>query len=143
MNKNIELRISEEDVSSEEEDSSSPRRHVRGFSTKHHRHSHPKECDSSTWVGDEDDDTQPGIITRSKNAPVKSISLPAFYDKSIKIPDYDMSKTSTSINGSHRASTTEERRNPFAPREGNTFMWQGINLTLVSSYCITREPADM
>lgn len=33
---------------------------------------------------------------------------------------------------SRRASTTEERRNPFAAREGNALIWTGVNMTLVS-----------
>jgi len=28
------------------------------------------------------------------------------------------------------ASTTEERRNPFAKREGNALIWSGVNMTL-------------
>jgi ABC-type lipoprotein export system ATPase subunit len=31
---------------------------------------------------------------------------------------------------SRRASTTEERRNPFAEREGNALMWSNVNMTL-------------
>eukprot|EP00970_Alexandrium_tamarense_P014500 scaffold4175_cov222-Alexandrium_tamarense.AAC.1 len=31
---------------------------------------------------------------------------------------------------SRRASTTEERRNPFAAREGNALIWTGVNMTL-------------
>lgn len=31
---------------------------------------------------------------------------------------------------SRRASTTEERRNPFAEREGNALIWSGVNMTL-------------
>ena len=31
---------------------------------------------------------------------------------------------------SRRASTTEERRNPFAEREGNALIWTGVNMTL-------------
>ena len=34
---------------------------------------------------------------------------------------------------SRRASTTEERRNPFANREGNSLIWKDVNMTLVSS----------
>ena len=34
---------------------------------------------------------------------------------------------------SRRASTTEERRNPFAKREGNALIWSGVTMTLVST----------
>lgn len=33
---------------------------------------------------------------------------------------------------SRRASTTEERRNPFAEREGNALIWRGVNMTLTN-----------
>jgi ABC-type lipoprotein export system ATPase subunit len=32
---------------------------------------------------------------------------------------------------SRRASTSEERRNPFAEREGNALIWSGVNMTLI------------
>ncbi len=34
--------------------------------------------------------------------------------------------------GRRRSSTTEERRNPFALREGNALIWRNVNMTLVS-----------
>lgn len=36
------------------------------------------------------------------------------------------------VSGSRRASTTEERRNPFAEREGNALIWKDLNMTVVS-----------
>ncbi len=34
------------------------------------------------------------------------------------------------ISSSRRASTTEERQNPFAYREGNALIWRNVNMTL-------------
>ncbi|KAL3778439.1 hypothetical protein HJC23_007660 [Cyclotella cryptica] len=111
----IELRISEEDVSSEGNNLSAHRH------KSHHHGSHPR-LDSSNWVSN-GDEKQPGIMAKSK-VPIGSDS---FLSRSAKT----VSPVSTSILGNtRRASTTEERRNPFAVREGNTFMWQDINMTL-------------
>lgn len=44
--------------------------------------------------------------------------------------------SSTSGNGrSVRATTTEERRNPFAGRDGNSLIWSNVNMTLVRKLC--------
>ncbi|KAL3773977.1 hypothetical protein HJC23_009660 [Cyclotella cryptica] len=78
--------------------------------------------DSSNWVSN-GDEKQPGIMAKSK-VPIGSDSFLSRKAKTV-------SPVSTSILGNtRRASTTEERRNPFAVREGNTFMWQDINMTL-------------
>ncbi len=37
------------------------------------------------------------------------------------------------VSGSRRASTTEERRNPFAERDGNALIWKDLNMTVVIS----------
>ncbi len=38
---------------------------------------------------------------------------------------------------SRHASTSEERRNPFAEREGNALIWKNLNMTVVSAFvCI-------
>mmetsp|Transcript_25786 Transcript_25786/g.53107 ORF Transcript_25786/g.53107 Transcript_25786/m.53107 type:complete len:667 (-) Transcript_25786:163-2163(-) len=36
------------------------------------------------------------------------------------------------VSDSRRASTTEERRNPFAERDGNALIWKDLNMTVVS-----------
>lgn len=46
---------------------------------------------------------------------------------------YHPSRRGMRSNGApRRASTTEERRNSFAPREGNALIWRNISMTLVS-----------
>ena len=37
------------------------------------------------------------------------------------------------------STTTEERRNPFALREGNALIWRNVNMTLVSCLCKVYE----
>jgi hypothetical protein len=112
----IELRISKEDISSEYSNASYHKQH------KHRHHHEPKLFDSSNWT--EEVKHHPGLGT-SQVAPVNEA-------KSLMTTDISSQGLSLSINGkSYRASTIEERRNPFASREGSIFIWQNVNMTLV------------
>lgn len=123
----IELRISEEDISSNIE---REKEHGHGFLHKHHHHDHPTYLDSDKWTAGEE--THPGLVTRSQIVPIRNIDGVA--NKQSEIASIHDDVLSNSIYGNRRASTTEERRNPFAIREGNSFAWQNVNMVVV---CIT------
>jgi len=120
----IQLKISEEDIGSEHANASSTPKHElhrHGFFHKHYHHQHDAKYDSSKWTGDEHH--YPGLKATSKVAPVESTS---------KFVAQSENENGSINSDSHIISTTEERRNPFAVRKGNTFMWQNVNMTLVS-----------
>ncbi|KAL7516984.1 hypothetical protein ACHAWX_001949, partial [Stephanocyclus meneghinianus] len=111
----IELRISEEDVSSEGNN-------VGKHRHKSHHQSSNRRFDSSNWMSN-GDEKQTSMMSKP-HLPFGSSSFSSLGTKPVR-------PVSMSIFGNaRRTSTTEERRNPFAVREGNTFMWQDISMIL-------------
>lgn len=123
----IELRISDEDIGSVEH-----KQHGHGFLHKHHHHVHSKQYDSSKWT--EEDEKHSGLMSKSQVSTIINAGVLLPDTKTISITERNSDQdVSISVNGNNRrASTTEERRNPFAVREGNSFAWQDVNMTLVS-----------
>ena len=116
----IELKISQEDNSFHANPTQKHHRH--GFIHNHHHKTHPSKYDSSRWSVD--DKAYPGLIGNIKEQ--NHNPLPFEEDGIQEVPP-------SNNHSNRRASTTEERRNPFACRKGNTFMWQNVNMTLVSA----------
>ena len=127
MNNCLELRISQEDTSFHA--GSTQKQHKHGFIHKHHHKTYPSKYDSSTWSADEEE--YPGLVGNVEKQ--NDLSLPC--TRSVdSVEGDDIPEVQPNNNHSNRrASTTEERRNPFACREGNTFIWQNVNMTLVST----------
>lgn len=134
----FELRISDEDIGSVEH---KHKQHGHGFLHKHRHHSHPKQCSSSEWT--ETGVTNSGLVSNSVVRPVDA-GIPLADDKSITVAERFLSQD---MSTSRRASSTQERRNPFAFRQGNNFAWQNVNMTLVCDtlsccfHCFAIEPS--
>lgn len=104
----------------------------------------PKEANVETAIpssttnnkhDDDDDDVEAGLRKRTTTTTVTTTTTSSATNNSTgdgrrSVPGKRLSSGALS----RRASTTEERRNPFAQREGNKLIWRDVTMKLVSVY---------
>eukprot|EP00804_Cyclotella_cryptica_P020520 CCRYP_003379-RB/>CCRYP_003379-RB protein AED:0.21 eAED:0.21 QI:189/1/0.83/1/0.8/0.83/6/0/535 len=73
-------------------------------------------------------DVETATASRAENPTESSKESPDYSRTRVKRLDASSRRKFVS----RRASTTEERRNPFAEREGNALIWRGVNMTLTT-----------
>eukprot|EP00970_Alexandrium_tamarense_P005235 scaffold847_cov199-Alexandrium_tamarense.AAC.4 len=138
-----------------------PHHHHKGSHRKHHhRHhrshqNHEKKSDSTIELPKEKDNelqssaTKLPVIVREESSDIlnneendsTNQASPPENTIAISITDGEGAKAKDTKLGSsiarngRRVSTTEERRNPFAQREGNSLVWNDVSMSLTTKQC--------